>query len=76
MADETLVDLLVRVGKIDEALEVATQQLMGNEETIGIAPSVFEIARNPAQLKRLGDVYRSKNDLLGFAVALLKNTAK
>ncbi len=76
VADETLVDLLVRVGKIDEALEVATQQLMGNEETIGIAPSVFEIARNPAQLKRLGDVYRSKNDLLGFAVALLKNTAK
>lgn len=72
VADETLVDLLARVGRTDEALEVATQRLMGNEQAMGIAPSVFEIAKKPSQLQKLRDVYRSQDDLLGFAVAVLK----
>ena len=72
VADETLVDLLVRVGRSDEALKVATERLMGNDESLGIAPSAFEIAQKPEQLERLMDWHRSDNDLLGFAVALLK----
>jgi len=72
VADETLVELLVRVGRTDEALEAATQRLMGNENAMGIAPSVFEIAKNSAQLQKLKDAYRSQDDLLGFAVAVLK----
>ena len=72
VADETLVDLLVRVGRTDEALSVATEKLMGNESAMGIAPSAFDIATNSDQLQRLRDVYRSQDDLLGFAVAVLK----
>ncbi len=72
VADETLVDLLVRVGRADEALAVATEKLMGNESAMGIAPSAFDIAQSSAQLQRLKDVYRSRDDLLGFAVAVLK----
>ena len=72
VADETLVDLLVRVGRTDEALSVATERLMGNESAMGIAPSAFDIARDSVQLQRLRDVYRSQDDLLGFAVAVLK----
>ena len=71
-AEETLVDLLARVGRTNEALEFATQRLMGNESALGIAPGVFEIAKSSAQLKKLGDVYRSQDDLLGFAMAVLK----
>ena len=73
VADETLVELLTRVGRNDEALKVATEHLMGNEESMGIAPSAFEIAQTPDQFKQLMDVYQSKEDLLGFAVALLKS---
>ena len=76
VADETLVDLLFRLGRTDEALQVATQRLMGNENTMGIAPSVFEIAKNPDQLQKLRDAYRSQDDLLGFAVAVLKKPSQ
>ncbi|MDG1873373.1 MAG: hypothetical protein P8J27_05655 [Mariniblastus sp.] len=72
VADETLVDLLVRVGRHDDALEVAIERLLGNEESMGIAPSAFEIAKTPDQLGRLMDCFQSKDDLLGYAVALLK----
>ena len=73
VADETLVDLLVRVGRNDEALRIATERLMGNEESMGIAPSAFEIAQTTQQFGRLMDCFRSQDDLLGFAVALLKS---
>lgn len=72
VADETLVDLLVRVGRNDEALKVATERLMGNEEAMGIAPTTFEIAQDSDQLGKLMDWYKSDDDLLGFAMALLK----
>jgi len=73
VANETLVELLSRVGRDDEALKVATERLMGNEETMGIAPSAFDLAKTPDQLGELMKVYKSRDDLLGFAVALLKS---
>ena len=68
-----MVDFLVRVGRIDQALEVTTEKLIGKHEPIGIAPNVFEIARTPDQLKRLMAYYQSEDDLLGYAVSLLKH---
>jgi hypothetical protein len=73
VAEETLVDFLVRVGRIDQALEVVTQKLIGKHEPMGIAPNVFEIAKTPNQLTQLMEYYQSENDLLGYAVSLLKH---
>lgn len=73
VAVETLVDFLVRVGRVDQAIELATEKLIGKHEPMGIAPNPFEIAKTPEQLNRLMKFYQSENDLLGYAVSLLKN---
>ena len=73
VAIETLVDFLVRVGRVDQALEIATAKLLGKHDPMGIAPDPFEMAKTPEQLKRLSEFYQSENDLLGYAVSLLKS---
>ena len=73
VAIETLVDFLVRVGRVDQALEVSMDRLVGKHEPMGIAPNLFEIAKTPEQLKRLREFYQAEDDLLGYAVSLLKS---
>ena len=73
VAEETLVELLVRLGRNDEAITVLTERLLGKHEPLGIAPPPLEIARSPEALKRLRDFYEADNDLLGFAVCILKD---
>ncbi len=71
-AVETLIDLLARVGRNEQAIDVSTELLLGQGETIGVAPGVFEIASNQSELKQLMDYYREKDDLLGYAIGLLR----
>ncbi len=72
VAIETLVDFLVRCGRNTEAIEVLTGQLLGKFESMGIAPQVFDIARSDEQLQIVSDFYRDQDDLLGFAIGVLK----
>lgn len=74
VVEETLVEFLVRLGKNDEALAVATTRLLGKYESMGIAPTAFEIAKTPQSLQRLKEFYQSEGDLLGFAVSVLNQT--
>ena len=69
---ETMIDFLVRLNRNDEALAVAMTQLLGKHEPLGIAPAAFDIAQTPSSLTRLMEFYQSEDDLLGFAVSLLK----
>lgn len=71
VAEETLVELLVRLGKNDEAITVVTERLLGQHESMGIAPPPFEIANTPESLNRLQEFYKGQDDLLGFAVCVL-----
>jgi len=71
IAEETLVDFLVRLGRNDEALTVMTERLLGKFDPLGIAPQPFEIANSPETRKRLKSFYEQQEDLLGFAVSLL-----
>ncbi len=71
VAEETLVDLLVRLGRNDDAITVMTERLLGKYESLGIAPPPLEIANSPESLKRLRQFYEANGDLLGFAVSVL-----
>jgi hypothetical protein len=71
VAEETLVDLLVRLGRNDEAITVMTERLLGKHESLGIAPPPFEIAKSPESLRHLREFYKTDGDLLGFAVSVL-----
>ena len=73
VAIENLIELLVRLGRDDEALDVSMQELVGKLEPMGIAPSPFEIAKTAHQRQRLMDFYEAENDLLGFSVSLLND---
>ncbi len=73
VAIETLADYLVRCGRNTEALKVLTQQLLGKFEPLGIAPQIFEIANTDAELEQVRQFYREQDDLLGFAIGVLKS---
>ena len=75
VAIETLVQLLVRLERHDEALGVTTERLLGKHEPMGIAPSAFEIANNDEHRDRLMKFFQGENDLLGYAVSLLSSDA-
>ena len=68
VAWETLVDLLVRVARRDEAVSIAAEHLVGAGQTAGIVPDPFQVATTPQQFQRLSDAFRAKDDLLGFAM--------
>lgn len=72
-AIETLIDLLARVGRNEQAIDVSTEMLLGQGETLGIAPGVFEIARTQSEFQQLMDYYRKKDDLLGYAIGMLRS---
>lgn len=74
LAVETLVDLLVRLGRNREAISLMTERLLGKCEPMGIAPQPFDIANSPETLRQLREFYESDGDLLGFAVSLLNET--
>lgn len=72
VAHETLVEFLIRLGRKDEALSLMTNELLGKYEPMGIAPTPFEIAETDSQRSSLMEFYQRQDDLLGFAISMLK----
>jgi hypothetical protein len=73
VAWETLVDFLVRLGKNRQAIEILTTEVLGKFEPLGIAPQIFQIAQSPNELVIAREFFRTQDDLLGFAVSILKS---
>lgn len=71
VAHESLIELLVRIGRKEEAVDLSLQHLLGKHEPMGIAPTPFEIVDSESQQQKLMKFYESQDDLLGFAVSLL-----
>jgi hypothetical protein len=74
LATETLVDLLYRLDRKNQALEIALERL-ADRTTSGVAPRIFEIASDHEALQRLVEFFHAKQDLLGFAVSVLQQEA-
>ena len=72
VVEETFLDFLVRLGRTEEAIEFATEKLMGKHDSLGIAPNVLNVAETQSELSKLMKFYQGDNDLLGYGVCLLK----
>jgi len=69
---QVFVNLLVRVGRLEEALEVATKELAGLPESSLICPGVAQLCQLIGDPRRLISIAKNQGDLVNFAAALLE----
>ncbi len=70
-AAEVYLVLLVRLGRLREALDAHVRLLSGNVALMGFAPTLLELAQLAGGYDRLMTVSRERNDLLGYTAALV-----
>ncbi len=68
---QTLVILLVRLGRLDEAIEVSSRYLAGLADSALFCPSVAQLCLRAGDPKRLLDIARDRRDLVNYTAALL-----
>ena len=74
-AIETYVDLLNRLGRHKEALAAAVQHGLGSIQPLGNAPSLVELAQKSGEVQPVLEHCRAKDDVLGFAAALVQSSS-
>jgi hypothetical protein len=70
---QTLVNLLVEVGELDAAIEVAAEHLAGLPESALACPTVAQLCIRAGQPARLAQLARAQKDLVTFTAALLQS---
>ena len=70
-AAETYILLLIRLRRLREALAAHARLLPPNVRTSGIAPTLLELASLAEDYDQLTKICRGRDDLLGFAAALI-----
>ncbi len=73
MAIEVYIDLLARLGRYDEAIDATINLLPHDMPTLGYAPPLFELARRAHRYDRLLEHSRNRDDLFGYACALMQS---
>ncbi|MBW3542380.1 MAG: hypothetical protein KY476_19105 [Planctomycetes bacterium] len=68
-----LVDLLIRIGRLDEALELAETYLSDLDESSGF--SFAELCQEAGNMEALKRTARSKGDLVAFTAAIVQDGA-
>jgi hypothetical protein len=66
-----LVDLLMRSGRLEEAVEVASTYLANLGDNVGF--SLAELCIEAGQFERLKQITRDKDDLVGYTSALVQS---
>jgi hypothetical protein len=74
VAVETYIDLLTRLGRHKEALDAAVKFGLGSIQPLGNAPPLVELARRSGDFKGVLEHCRQKEDVLGFAAALVQSS--
>jgi hypothetical protein len=72
LSREVYVELLARLGRYDEAMEAAIQHQRDGVPWLGFAPSLLELSQQAGDYRRLQAHCREKQDLLGYAIALVQ----
>ncbi|HEX3870275.1 MAG TPA: hypothetical protein VHV77_07565, partial [Pirellulales bacterium] len=72
---EVYVGLLARLGRYEDAMRAAARLLPSTARGGHFAPSLLELAQLAGRYDALSDICRERGDLLGFAVALLGQSA-
>jgi hypothetical protein len=68
---QTLVNLLVRLGRLDEALDVASDHLAGLPDSALFCPGVAQLCQRTGAPLRLAAIARDHRDLVNYTAALL-----
>lgn len=71
VAAQTLVSLLVRLGRLDEAIEVSARYLAGLPDAALFCPGVAQLCQRAGDPGRLAEIARRRRDLVNYTAALL-----
>ncbi len=71
---QTLVNLLFRLGRLDQAIDAAARFLAGVPSSALICPSVAQLCGRAGRFERLAELARSQADLVNYAAAKLAET--
>jgi hypothetical protein len=69
---QTLVTLLLRLGRLGEAIEVASDYLAGLPDSALFCPGVAQLCQRAGDPQRLAAIARDQGDLVNFTAALLQ----
>ena len=72
IAAQVLVRLLVRLGRLDEAIDVAAEHLAGVPEGMLMRPGGVAALRAAGQMDRLAEVASAQGDPVRYAAAILR----
>jgi hypothetical protein len=72
IAAQVVVGLLVRLDRLDEAIEAAAEHLAGVPENSLACPSVFELCQRAGAPQSLARIAREQGDLVHYAAAILQ----
>ncbi len=73
---QVFVDLLMKLGKIDEAIDVAATYLTAVPESALICPGISEICQRGGRMSRLTEIARGQGNLVQFLASLLPASAR
>ena len=68
---QTLVSLLVRLGRIEEAIAVSSEYLSGLPDAALFCPTVAQLCQRAGDLGRLAEIARRRDDPVNYAAAIL-----
>ena len=71
IAAQVLVRLLVRLGRTEEAIEVAAEHLAHLPDSALACPSVAQLCQSINRLDRLAEIARGRGDVVNYAAARL-----
>ena len=71
-----LVNLLVRVGRLDLAIDVAANHLAGLPESALSCPTTAQLCQRANEPERLAKIARDHGDLVDFTAGLLGTIAR
>jgi hypothetical protein len=74
MPAQVLVNLLVRLERIDEAIDLAAERLSHLPEQALTCPTLAHMCQQQMRMKRLADVARQQGDLVHFLAARLQES--
>jgi hypothetical protein len=69
---QALVGLLLRLDRLDLAIDVAAEHLAGIPESMLGCPSLAQLCQRAGQPARLARIARSQGDLVQYAAAILQ----
>ena len=72
LAREVYIELLARLGRLEEAIDIAAQTLRDGLPCLGFAPTLFQLSKQAGDFRRLRAVCQANNDPLGYAIALVQ----